>query len=74
MYKCTHEITVYDTCGVYILQATEDLVEEVLDELFLERARGEKTVEIGAQKLGDKVARGRSEDEDGRQGMDAHVL
>ena len=74
MYKCTHEITVYDTCGVDILQATEDLVEEVLDELFLERARGEETVEIGAQKLGDKVAGGRSGDENGRQGMDAHVL
>lgn len=29
----------------------EDLVEEVLDELLLERSRGEEAVEIGAEEL-----------------------
>lgn len=34
----------------------EDLVEEVLDELLLERAGGEKAVEIGSEELSDEVA------------------
>jgi hypothetical protein len=34
----------------------EDLVQEVLDELLLQRARGEQTVEICAKELGHKVA------------------
>ena len=54
MYGRTHEIAVDDACGVDILQVTEELVEKVQDELLLERARGKNTVEIGAQKLGDK--------------------
>ena len=33
-----------------------DLVQEVLDELLLEGARGEKPVEIGAEQFSDKVA------------------
>jgi len=35
----------------------QDLVEEVLDELLLERSRGQEAVEIGAQELGDEIAK-----------------
>jgi hypothetical protein len=38
-----------------VFESTKDLVEEVLYELFFERARGEETVEIGAEELGDEV-------------------
>lgn len=31
------------------------MVEEILNELLLKRARGEESVEISSQKLGDKV-------------------
>lgn len=31
----------------------QNLVQEVLDELLLERARGEETVQIGAEEFGD---------------------
>ena len=55
MYKCTHEIAVYDTCGVDILQATTDLVEEVLDELLLEGSGGQQPVQVRPQQLGDEV-------------------
>jgi hypothetical protein len=34
----------------------QDLIEEVLDELLLERSGSEETVEIGSKQLGDKVA------------------
>ena len=34
----------------------QNLVQEILDELFLEGSRGEQTVEIGAQEFGDEVA------------------
>lgn len=34
----------------------EDLVEEVLDELLLQRARGQEAVEIGSEELSDEVA------------------
>lgn len=33
----------------------ENLVEEVLDELFLKRARGEESVEVSSQKFGNKI-------------------
>lgn len=36
----------------------ENLVEEVLDKLLLERSRGEQTVEISAEEFGDEVAIG----------------
>ena len=36
--------------------AYKDLVEEVLDELLLERARGKQSVEVGSEELGNKVA------------------
>lgn len=36
----------------------EDLVEEVLDELLLERARSQEAVEIGSEELGDEIAAG----------------
>lgn len=38
-------------------RTNQNLVEEVLDELLLERSRGQEAVEIGAQKLGDKIAK-----------------
>lgn len=66
------KVAMDDTCGVDIFQATlslsamlcswllgatyHDLVKEILDELLLERPRGQKPVQIGAKKLGDKVA------------------
>jgi hypothetical protein len=34
----------------------QNLIEEVLDELFLERSRCEQAVEIGAEEFGDEVA------------------
>lgn len=34
----------------------EDLVEEVLDELLLERSRGQEAVEVGTQELSHEVA------------------
>ena len=34
----------------------EDLVEEVLDELLLEGARSEQSVQVGTEELGDKIA------------------
>ena len=34
----------------------ENLVQEVLDELLLERSRGEQTVKVGAEEFGDEVA------------------
>lgn len=45
-----------DTGGVDILQSAENLIQEVLYELLLERSGGKKTVEISAQELGDEVA------------------
>lgn len=39
-----------------ILETTEDLVKEVLDELFLKRARGKESMKVGTEKLGHKVA------------------
>ena len=38
-------------CGTY-----ENLVEKILDELLLERSRGQETVEVGAKELGHKVS------------------
>jgi len=65
------EIAVDDTCRVDIFQAAllsvslrlgvtwdgiyEDLVEEVLDELLLERSGCEQSVEISAEQFGDEV-------------------
>lgn len=34
----------------------QDLIEEVLDELLLQRSRGKQPVEIGTEKLSDEVA------------------
>lgn len=36
----------------------EHLVEEVLDELIVQRPRGEESVKIGSEKLSDEVADG----------------
>ena len=41
---------------VDVLETAEDLVQKVLDKLLFERARGEEAVQVGAEKLGDKVA------------------
>jgi hypothetical protein len=49
------EVTVNDSGRVDVLETTEDLVQEVLDELLLERPGGEETVEVGTEELGDKV-------------------
>lgn len=38
------------------LPAYQDLIEEILNKLFLQGPRGQETVEVGAQKFGDKVA------------------
>lgn len=38
-----------------VLESAEDLVQEVLDELLLERARGQETVQVGSEQLGDEV-------------------
>lgn len=43
------------TAGTY-----HDLVEEVLDKLLLERSGGKESVEVGAQKLSDEIARAAS--------------
>jgi hypothetical protein len=42
-------------CGQVGL-AYQDLVEEVLDELLLERSGGEEAVQVGAEQFGDKIA------------------
>ena len=34
----------------------QDLVEEVLDELLLEGARSEQSMQVGSEELGDKIA------------------
>lgn len=36
----------------------QDLIEEVLDELLLQRSRGEEAVKIGSEQFGDEVAGG----------------
>lgn len=42
-------------CGMHVLEAAQDLVQEVLDKLFLQGPRLQQTVKIRALKLGDKV-------------------
>jgi len=34
----------------------QDLVEEVLDELLLERSRGEQAMQVGPEQFGHKIA------------------
>ena len=42
---------------IYVGIAThQNLIEEILDELLLERSGGEEAVKIGSEQLGDKVA------------------
>jgi hypothetical protein len=38
------------------LQTYQNLVEEILDELLFERARGEQAVQIGPKEFGDEIA------------------
>lgn len=57
------QVTVDDTCRVDVLETTEDLIQEVLDELLFERSAGEKTVKIGTKELSDKVAVGRTNEQ-----------
>ena len=49
------EVAVHDAGRVHVLESAQDLVEEVLYELFLERPRREEAVEVGAEELGDEV-------------------
>lgn len=49
-----------NTCRVHIFQSTENLIQEVLNELLFKRSGSEKTVKIGTQKLSDEVT-GKSE-------------
>lgn len=49
------QVTVDDTGRVNVLETSEDLVQEVLNELLLEWTAGEQSVEISAEELGDKV-------------------
>lgn len=60
----------HDTGRVDVLEATQDLVEEVLDELLLERPRGEEAMEVGAEELGDEVDVLEGGDEDIAEGDD----
>lgn len=52
----------------------QDLVQEVLDKLLLERSRGEQSVEISSQKFGDKVAVVLSDGDDTAGGQTLHVF
>ncbi len=52
------EVAVDDAGRVDVFQAAQDLVQKVLDKLLFERPRGEETVQVGAEELGDKVAVG----------------
>lgn len=54
----------------------QDLVEEILDELLLEGARGEEAVEVGAEQFGDEIAVRRYKPSVRAQGThtDVHVL
>lgn len=61
------QVPVDDASRVNILEAAENLVEEVLDELLLQWSRREETVEVGAQELGDKVDVLEGRDEDVRE-------
>jgi hypothetical protein len=45
-----------DTGGVNVFQATEDLIQEVLDELLFKGSRSQETVQIGTQELGNEIA------------------
>ena len=45
-----------DAGRVHVFQTSEDLVQEVLDELFFKGAGGEQSVEIGTEELCHKVA------------------
>jgi len=58
------EVAMDDSGRVYVFQTTHNLVEEVLDELLLERPRSEQSVQVGAEKLSDEVdvLEGRNED------------
>lgn len=50
------EVAMDHAGGVDVFETAQDLVEEVLYELFFKRARGEEAVQVGAQELGDEVA------------------
>lgn len=52
------QVTVDYTCRVHVLETSEDLVQEILDELLLKRSACEQSVKIGTKELGNKVAVG----------------
>ena len=45
----------HDAGRMNILQAAEDLVEEILDELLFERSRGKESVEVSPKQLRHEV-------------------
>lgn len=45
-----------ETLGEYKDTAYQNLIEEVLNELFLKGSRCEKAMEVGTEKLGHKIA------------------
>ena len=58
---------------VNVFQATEDLVEEILDELLLEWSGGEKSVQVSPKQLGHEVDVFERRNEDVAQGDDVLV-
>jgi hypothetical protein len=64
------QVAVHDAGRVHVLQAAQDLVEEVLDELLLQRPRGQEAVQVGAEEFGDEVDVFEGGDEDIRKGDD----
>ena len=63
-----------DTSGVDVFQPSEDLIQEVLDELLFERSGREESVKIGTEELGDKVAREECKKASNGFWRDSHVL
>lgn len=45
----------YDARRVNILESTQNLIQEVLDKLFLQRSRRQQSMEIGSKEFGDKI-------------------
>jgi hypothetical protein len=67
------KVAVDDAGRVNVLEAAENLVQEVLDELLLQWPRGEEAVEVSAEELGDKVDVLEGRDEDVGKGDDVLV-
>jgi hypothetical protein len=68
------QVSVDDTCRVDVFQTSEDLVEEVLDELLFEWTRSEESVKIGTEELSDEVAVDQYEQARPAREQNSHVL